>query len=216
MSVAKLAVLDVFLDDSADALAGGNVYTYIAGTSTPLATYTDNTGDTANTNPVVLDAAGRAHIWFTEGSSYKVVVKDANGVTVYTEDGITIAGSAISTVTYVDIGFEVLDNDPPTSSQILGSYPFTEGVNFAANFAGSQGKITSAGTNPAGTFTAIVKKNGAQVGTMVISTGGAFTFATTGGATVSFSTDDVLEVFGPAVADSSLLLFAFTFRGTAA
>jgi hypothetical protein len=33
-------------------LAGGKVYTYAAGTSTPLATYTDQAGSTTNANPV--------------------------------------------------------------------------------------------------------------------------------------------------------------------
>jgi len=39
------------------------VYTYQAGTSTPLATYTDQAGGTPNTNPIILDANGEAQIW---------------------------------------------------------------------------------------------------------------------------------------------------------
>lgn len=45
--------------------AQGCVYTYATGTSTPQATYTDSTGATPNTNPVVLDANGEASIWIT-------------------------------------------------------------------------------------------------------------------------------------------------------
>ena len=40
-------------------LSGGKVYTYQAGSSTPLATYTDNTGNVANANPIILGSDGR-------------------------------------------------------------------------------------------------------------------------------------------------------------
>lgn len=65
--------------------AGCSVYTYQAGTTTPLATYTDSTGATPNANPVVLDANGQANIWY-QNLSYKIVLKDANGSTLYTTD----------------------------------------------------------------------------------------------------------------------------------
>ena len=35
-------------------LSGGFIYTYQAGTTTPLATYTTSAGTIANTNPIVL------------------------------------------------------------------------------------------------------------------------------------------------------------------
>jgi len=47
-------------------LVGGLVYTYAAGTSTALTTYTDSTLGTANSNPVVLDAYGNAKIWYDQ------------------------------------------------------------------------------------------------------------------------------------------------------
>ena len=48
-----------FFDNNGVILSGGKIYTYEAGTTTPLATYTSSTGNTAHTNPIVLDAAGR-------------------------------------------------------------------------------------------------------------------------------------------------------------
>ncbi len=54
-----------FLDDNGDPLAGGKLYSYEAGTSTPLATYTDVTGSVANSNPVILDSGGRASVWIS-------------------------------------------------------------------------------------------------------------------------------------------------------
>ncbi len=77
-----------FIDANGDPYAGGKVYTYEAGTTTPLPTYTDQGGGTPNPNPVILDTAGRAAIWLTSGSSYKFVVTDANDVSVMTVDDI--------------------------------------------------------------------------------------------------------------------------------
>jgi len=68
-------------------LIGGKVYTYAAGTTTPLASYTDSTGATANTNPVILDTRGEAAIWLSP-ASYKFLLKDSNDVTIWTSDNI--------------------------------------------------------------------------------------------------------------------------------
>ena len=54
-------------DNNGDPLAGGKIYTYSAGTTTPKATYTTAAGDVENTNPIILDSAGRAVI-FVQGS----------------------------------------------------------------------------------------------------------------------------------------------------
>jgi len=62
-----------FLDNSGAPLASGIVCTYAAGTSTPQATYTDSTGTVMNSNPIVLDSAGRANIWW-QAAAYKVVL----------------------------------------------------------------------------------------------------------------------------------------------
>lgn len=51
-------------------LASGCIYTYAGGTTTFLATYTDSTGATQNTDPIQLDSGGGANIWLT-GSAYK-------------------------------------------------------------------------------------------------------------------------------------------------
>lgn len=63
---------------------GWKVYTYVAGTSTNKDTYTDYLEGTPNTNPVILDARGEATIYWS--GTYKVIVKDADDVTIWTED----------------------------------------------------------------------------------------------------------------------------------
>ena len=52
-------------------LVGGKLYSYAAGTTTPLATYTDESGGTANPNPVILDSRGEASVWFGS-AAYKL------------------------------------------------------------------------------------------------------------------------------------------------
>jgi len=60
-------------------LAGGKVWTYAAGGSTPLATYTTAAGSTANANPVILDANGEAAIYLANGATYDInVLTSAN------------------------------------------------------------------------------------------------------------------------------------------
>lgn len=76
------------IDANGNPVAGGKIYTYLAGTTTPVATYTDYTQNTTNTNPVILDAAGRASIWISDSVQYKFVVNDANDVLLYTTDNI--------------------------------------------------------------------------------------------------------------------------------
>lgn len=76
-------------DDNGDPLAGGKVYTYEAGTTTPKATYTDSGAGTPNANPVILDAEGRADIWLD--GAYKILLKDADDVTIYTVDNVQSA-----------------------------------------------------------------------------------------------------------------------------
>jgi hypothetical protein len=69
-------------------LAGGKLYTYQSGTTTPQVTYTNAGGLTANTNPVILDANGEASIWLDVALSYKFVLKDSNDVEQWTTDGV--------------------------------------------------------------------------------------------------------------------------------
>jgi hypothetical protein len=68
-------------------LAFGKVYTYQAGTNTPKATFQSEDGVTANANPTILNGAGYANIYLD--GSYKVVVKDADDVEVWTSDPVT-------------------------------------------------------------------------------------------------------------------------------
>lgn len=80
-----------FFDDSGDPLSGGKIYTYAAGTTTPLTTYTNSTGVTPNANPVVLDSAGRVpeEIWLDSTLNYKFVLQSFTGTLIWTKDNVT-------------------------------------------------------------------------------------------------------------------------------
>ena len=71
-------------------LAGGKIQTYQAGSTTPLATYTDSSGLIANTNPIILGTSGRppSEIWLTDGFFYKFVLTDASDVVIDTYDNL--------------------------------------------------------------------------------------------------------------------------------
>lgn len=60
-------------------LAGGLLNTYIAGTTTRQATFTDNSLTVQNTNPVVLNASGQAVVCLNPLLAYKFVLTDAAG-----------------------------------------------------------------------------------------------------------------------------------------
>jgi hypothetical protein len=79
-----------FVPGTATPLVGGQVFTYQAGTSTPLATYPTYTDalnlTNVNANPVILDANGQANIWAPDSYWYKIVLEDAGSNVIYTVD----------------------------------------------------------------------------------------------------------------------------------
>lgn len=124
-----------FLDANGIPMANGCLFTYQAGTSTPLATYVDN-GFTPNPNPVILDPTGSANIWLS-GTSYKFAAwtsggtNCATGVLQWTTDNIpgntivngTISGATIigGTITNADISGGTIDGAAITNSTIDSS-----------------------------------------------------------------------------------------------
>jgi len=88
-------------DGNGDPIPGGKLEFYIAGTSTPLATYSDAGLTVANANPVIADSAGRfGEIFLISGEEYKVILKDADNATIWTADP------------YVEIAVEAPDVSP--------------------------------------------------------------------------------------------------------
>lgn len=78
-------------DDNGNPLAGGKIYSYLAGSSTPQSTFTTSAGNIQHTNPIILDGAGRVpsgEIWLTAGISYKFIVEDSANNPIGTFDNV--------------------------------------------------------------------------------------------------------------------------------
>lgn len=81
-----------FFDANGDPLVGGKLYTYAAGTTTPLATYTDYGAGTPNANPVITDSRGECSVWLG-ASLYKFALYTSANVLIWTVDNISAAAS---------------------------------------------------------------------------------------------------------------------------
>ena len=154
-----------FLGSDGVPLAGGLLYTYQAGSSTPLAAYTNNQGNIACANPIVLGTNGVAptEIWLNSSYSYKFVLATSANVTLYTYDNIAGIPSSASlvnvpsgailvwsgAVSAVPSGY-VLCNGTNGTPNLQDSFVVGAGNSFSVNATGgfdSSGVMTSVGTN---------------------------------------------------------------------
>lgn len=95
-------------DASGSPLVGGKIETYVAGTSTPLATYTTQSGTTQQANPIILNARGEPAnpIWLGAGQLYKFILKDSGGSLIRTIDNVGgVNDTSISVSDWVSSGF---------------------------------------------------------------------------------------------------------------
>jgi hypothetical protein len=163
-----------FFDNTGVPLNGGLLYTYQAGSTTPLATYTDINGTVANANPIVLDAAGRlaSEVWLTYGVNYKFVLKNAAGSTIGTYDNIygivgvqTAVGTTIplgvitlwyGSIGSVPLGWYLCDGSNGTPN-LTDRFVIGAGSTYAVNGTGGATSVTLITANmPAHTHTATV------------------------------------------------------------
>jgi hypothetical protein len=100
---------DQTFDANGDPLNAGQIETYLAGSSTPAATYTDDTGGTPQSNPIILNSLGYptlGPIWLTGGIAYKFIIKNAAGSTLRTIDDISgVNDASVSQSEWVESGF---------------------------------------------------------------------------------------------------------------
>lgn len=101
----------VINDDGSDTpLAGGQVFTYEAGTTSPKSTWTDANKGALHTNPIILDNQGTAAV-YADGN-YKFVIKRATGETVYTRDNLNYIISTTTNVTTISSSnYTALESD---------------------------------------------------------------------------------------------------------
>jgi len=119
-----------FFDNNGAPLAGGLIYSYAAGTTTPQATYTTNAGTIAHSNPIVLNSAGRVpggEIWLLP-ASYKFILQTSAAVLIASYDNVTSGAGLIVIANFTGDGTTVsfnlgnATNENSTNVYINGVY----------------------------------------------------------------------------------------------
>lgn len=113
-----------FFTASGVPLVGGKLYSYAAGTTTPLATYTDSTESATNTNPIILDSRGEAGVWLST-AAYKLRLTTSDDVEIWTVDNIT------------SISQESLNNLETTIKAFYSASTGSNNVGYIQNGAGA-------------------------------------------------------------------------------
>lgn len=129
-----------------------NIYTYAAGTNTPLAVYTDSTLMTVNTNPAPTNSKGYVvngnspstivGIWIGT-SCYKFVFKDAAAVTIWTQDNICDRGAILKALLAAGSGATLIGFTPtggasiPVATALNSAFIYDQGFSSAATACGS-------------------------------------------------------------------------------
>ena len=131
-----------FFDNSGRPCSGCKLFTYQAGTTTPLITYHDSAGVIPNTNPVIMDSAGRNDIWLT-AVAYKLILQTSLGVTLWSEDNISSANNTLLGLNNIWTGTNTWNN----------TATFNSSVSFNSGFTSSGPNNMSGGGILDGTFT---------------------------------------------------------------
>ena len=149
-----------FLNSGAPNTAG-YIYTYLAGTTTPAATYTTSDGSVQNANPIQLDGSGRpsSEVWLdvTRGA-YKLVITDSSGATIKTYDNIKgiPQSSGYAPVVSTMAALRLISYAQNTSASVLGYYAASDG-------GGNDYAYDSADTTSGCYFTGSVSGTGLNV-----------------------------------------------------
>jgi len=112
-----------FTDNNNNPLVSGKLFTYQAGSTTKLTTYTDSTGLTPNSNPIVLDYRGECNCWIPPNTAYKFTLSPSTDTDpptnpIWTVDNLA-SSQLISLYGGVDTG-------------IANAYVITFAANFSA------------------------------------------------------------------------------------
>ncbi len=199
------AAADNSYNDSANGFVAAG---FAVGDRVNVAGFTGNVVNNILVGAITALTTAKMTIGGTDGD---VIVDDAAGETVviskWTSKRTTVqdiadkagAGPAIK----YRFGFSI-ENEEPTAAEVMVRHVFQVDVDFADDFAGSVARLPPSGSNPGTNQVFSILKNGSAVGSLTISTAGAITWATTGGA-LSCSAGDELRVEAPGAPDPNLV-----------
>jgi Pectate lyase superfamily protein len=139
-----------FFTDQGVVLAGGKVYTYVAGTTTPVATYTSSSLSVAQANPIILQSNGRlgSPVWVPAGVTVKMVLQDSSGNTISggtidnlegINDPSYLTANGIGLALYPQTAAELAASVTPSSYQ----YPAGNVLRYGATGNGSTDDTTA-------------------------------------------------------------------------
>jgi len=117
-----------FCDDNGDPLASGTINTYVTGSTTNKATYKDNAGAASHANPIVLGADGRVPgdaLWLDNDQDYTFLLKDSDGVTVWSADDIAAIVPAVTATQSEWVNGPTPTYISATSFSVAGDYTGT-------------------------------------------------------------------------------------------
>lgn len=181
-----------FFNDIGIILAGGKINTYLAGTTTPVTTFTDSSGGVLNSNPIILNSAGRLQnvsIWQTGGVNLKLVITDSSNNQL---------GPTFDQISGI--------NDPATTTAALSNASNGQGADLVANALRSfdlfsSGRIWTPPTLVAGQTLIVMFQGGNTVNDGL---GGAFYYSSS-----SSLADDSINVIKPNVVGNGRLIRLF-------
>ena len=119
-----------FFTDDGVPLAGGLIYSYAAGTTTPKVTYTSSAGNIAHPNPIILNSAGRVpggEIWLTLGS-YKFILATSTNVTIATYDNVFSVGGNNLVASFTGTGVQTVFTLAVSPTDINNTQIYINGV----------------------------------------------------------------------------------------
>jgi hypothetical protein len=171
-----------FFANNGQFLSGGMLWSYQAGSATPAATFTDSTGLTQNTNPIILNARGECSCWVPANTAFKFILQDSLGNQIWSRDQVINA----VLVTYYGVDTGSANNYLLTAATPYTTYQNGELVFFVpanTNTGPSTININGLGVIPITTITGGALTAGqiiAGIVTELIYFNGAFQFLSIG------------------------------------
>ena len=203
-----------FFDDDGAVAAGHLLFSYEAGTTTKLSTYTNDTLTVLNTNPIVLDSSGRCTVFLAD-DDYKFVLAEPTDTDpptspLWTVDGvravpasaanIDISGTAGETIAQ----YEVVYLSDGSGALTAGRwYLASSDHNYASVDAPSIGIAQIAASAAGSTFT--VRVYGKSTVSGALSSGSTYYVGSTAGTLSASSTQQNREPFGQADSTTTII-----------
>lgn len=202
----------IAFDNNGDIVPSGKLCTYAAGTTTPLATYSDSGLTTPNTNPVVMDSAGRATVYLS-ATSYKFTLLTAGtdatcstGTQLWSQDNISAVPVTAGNVDILCTAGETI-----TAGQAVYWSDGSGGNNAGQCYKADSANTYSSTTNPVGFAPSAITSGsigtvriGGQVTGLTVSLGSLYYVGTAGAITTTAPTNK--HLLGIADSTSSLIL----------